>query len=336
MTFARALRPGYAWRACRLWLVASALAPAGAQLAAADAPPRIIVTAHPLALMVSEITSGITQPETLDSVRLAQLPPEAMRRSLNDPQLVVWIGRFHRPRLVPVLAGQRKISSLPLFDVRGVRLMGLPEPVKPGVKAAVPKNKIPRKSQVSRRSREISARDLHHKYPDPYIWLDPRNGIAMAKAITVRLSAIDPENGRRYRRNSAALISRIEALDQEFQVRVVPMRKIEFAALDRTFQYFERQYNLTPKLRLHNSVRAMTAAQATAARTKLVGARLRCVIIPTTAAYGATIAKGVRMRVAWIDPYGRDLPKTATYSDFLRSIADRYTACLTGSRPPTR
>lgn len=302
----------------------------------ADAPPRVVVTAKPLALMVDEITQGVTAPEALDLVRLAQLAPAAMRRALSSARLVVWVGPFHRPRLTPVLAGQTTIGSLPLFDVRGVRLMGLPRPVTPGVKPNVPQVEPPEKKSVSTRRREISARDLHHKYPDPYIWLDPRNAIAMVQAITVRLSAIDPAHGRRYRRNSAALVSRIEALDQELQGRVVSMRKIAFVALDRSFQYFERQYDLEPKVRLHDASDPMTAQEATVARRKLAAARIDCVIMPTTAAQGSAIVKGLNIRVAWIDPYGRDQRKAGGYPAFLRSVADRFTFCLTGRRPPSR
>ncbi len=314
-------------------LAAAALA----RPAAADVPPHVEVTARPLALLLADVMKGVGAPRMVDAVQLAKLTPEAMRTALGDTRLVVWIGPFHQPRMAPVLKGQTAISGLALFDVRGVRLMGLPEPAKPGVKPA-DKSDLPNKSPVAARRREISARDLYHKYPDPYIWLDPRNGIAMVRAITVRLSAIDPGRGRLYRRNGAALISQIEAFDQELQVRVVPMRRIKFVALDRTFQYFERQYNLQPTIRLDDSNRPMSPAEATQARRKLAGSRLDCVIVPTTSARGAQIVRGLKVRVAWIDPYGRDKSvrdkKAKTYVAFLRSVANRYTTCLTGRRPP--
>ena len=309
-----------------------------AEPARADAPPHVEVTARPLALMLAYIMKGIAKPQMVDQVKLAKLKPVEMRRAMGDTRLVVWIGPFHQPKMVPVLHGQKAISSLPLFDVRGVRLMGLPEPTKPGVKP-VDQSDLPKKSRVAERRREISARDLYHKYPDPFIWLDPRNGIAMVRAITVRLSAIDPGRGRLYRRNSAALISQIEALDQELQVRVVPQRRVKFVALDRPFQYFERQYNLSPTVRLDHSNRPMTAAEAATARQKLAASRLDCVIVPTTSARGSQIVRGLKIRVAWIDPYGRDKgtgkEKPRSYAAFLRSVADRYTTCLTGRRPPS-
>jgi ABC-type Zn2+ transport system substrate-binding protein/surface adhesin len=236
----------------------------------------------------------------------------------------------------PVLKGQTAISSLPLFDVRGVRLMGLPTPVKPDVKPDPPQIKVPQNKQVAQMPRQISVSDLHHKYPDPYIWLDPRNGIAMVRAITARLSGIDPENGPMYRRNSAALVSQIEALDQELQVRFVPVREAPYVALDRSFQYFERQYDLEPKVRLHDSNTAMTEQEAAAAHRKLAAARLPCVVMPTTAAYGKEVVKGMPLRVAWVDPYGRDLHRRDGYAVFLRSVADRLTACLTGRRSPAQ
>lgn len=337
MSFVRVLRRCVGQRHCRAFFATAATLVFGTVARAeADAPPHIVVTATPLAMMVADITRGVTEPETIDLAKLAKLSPQDMRKALGSAKLVVWVGPFHLPRLTPVLSGQRKINSLPLFDVRGVRLMGLPEPVMPGVKPDPPQIKIEKNKAVAARRREISAKDLHHKYPDPYIWLDPRNGIAMVRAITTRLSAIDPAHGRLYRRNGAALISQLEALDQEVQMRVVPLRKDSFVSLDRSFQYFERQYDLEPKLRLHESNTPMTATEAGAAHRKLAASRIDCVIVPTTAAHAKAVVNGIKVRVAWIDPYGRDLHRDTRYAAFLTSVAERFATCLTGRRPPSR
>ncbi|MGE0734609.1 MAG: metal ABC transporter solute-binding protein, Zn/Mn family, partial [Alphaproteobacteria bacterium] len=59
--------------------------------------------------------------------------------------------------------------------------------------------------------KEVKKEDLQVGNPDPYIWLDPRNAVALVRAIAGTLSQIDPANARLYQRNAAALIANIES-----------------------------------------------------------------------------------------------------------------------------
>lgn len=81
---------------------------------------------------------------------------------------------------------------------------------------------------------------------DPHVWLDPRNAIAMVRAIADAMSAADPEGARVYRANANRYVAEIEGLDIDLQRQIG-----RIAAPDRTivtdhdaFGYFTSRYGI--------------------------------------------------------------------------------------------
>ena len=80
---------------------------------------------------------------------------------------------------------------------------------------------------------------------DEHVWTAPVNAIAIVKALTAELSAIDPDNAATYQTNSDAYVAQLEALDQSFWdvVNTAARKTVVFA--DRfPARYFVEEYGL--------------------------------------------------------------------------------------------
>ena len=77
---------------------------------------------------------------------------------------------------------------------------------------------------------EEHAEEEHHDHgeahaeeelePDPHVWHDAENGIAMVETVKTQLSELSPENAELYEANAAALIAQIEQLDTWIQTQI--------------------------------------------------------------------------------------------------------------------
>ena len=80
---------------------------------------------------------------------------------------------------------------------------------------------------------------------DEHVWTAPVNAIAIVKAMTAELSAIDPNNAAAYRANADAYVHKLEALDQSFWdvVNTASRKTVIFA--DRfPARYFVEEFGL--------------------------------------------------------------------------------------------
>ncbi len=65
--------------------------------------------------------------------------------------------------------------------------------------------------------------DVHVK-GNPHYWLDPKNGLLMAQAITERLVTLDPDHSDAYQRNLAAFQQRLTDKMKEWQATLTPLK----------------------------------------------------------------------------------------------------------------
>lgn len=81
---------------------------------------------------------------------------------------------------------------------------------------------------------------------DEHVWTAPVNAIAIVKAMTSELMAIDPANAATYQANSDAYVKQLEALDQSFRdvVNSAARKTVVFA--DRfPVRYFVEEFGLS-------------------------------------------------------------------------------------------
>lgn len=78
--------------------------------------------------------------------------------------------------------------------------------------------------------------DVHAK-GNPHYWLDPRNGVRMARAIATRLSALDPAGEATYQARLADFEQTLEEKLGEWQTTLAPLRGQAVIAYHTSFIY---------------------------------------------------------------------------------------------------
>lgn len=88
----------------------------------------------------------------------------------------------------------------------------------------------------------------HHEadagQPDPHVWTDPRNVIAMAAQIRDRLIALDPEGEADYRANFRGFRDELKALHEELAASFADVKDGRFLVYHPAWGYFADAYGL--------------------------------------------------------------------------------------------
>lgn len=80
---------------------------------------------------------------------------------------------------------------------------------------------------------------------DPHIWLDPQNMVAVTKAVSAKLSAIDPQHASTYAANAARLVHELGDLSNSFETGLANCRTHTIVTSHAAFQYLADRYGLT-------------------------------------------------------------------------------------------
>jgi manganese/iron transport system substrate-binding protein len=82
--------------------------------------------------------------------------------------------------------------------------------------------------------------------PDPHVWGDAKNAIAMTSAIRDELVKLSPEDKDKFSQNATKLIGELKTLDTWItqQIQTIPPRKRKLITTHDAFQYYGRAYNI--------------------------------------------------------------------------------------------
>ncbi|MEY2833812.1 MAG: hypothetical protein RLZZ574_3071 [Cyanobacteriota bacterium] len=82
--------------------------------------------------------------------------------------------------------------------------------------------------------------------PDPHVWGDAQNAIAMTKAIRDRLIELSPEDKAEFKANAEELITELQQVDRWIskQITTIPPAKRKLVTTHDAFQYYTRAYGL--------------------------------------------------------------------------------------------
>ena len=116
--------------------------------------------------------------------------------------------------------------------------------------------------------------------PDPHIWHDIENGIAMVTLIRDNLTDVDSENAELYTQNANDLIAELEALDVWIpeQIATIPESKRRLITTHDAMGYYAQAYDLTVEGTL---LGMSTEEQPTAAQVESLATSIREKEIPT-------------------------------------------------------
>ncbi len=302
----------------RIFLLALFFLGAAPALAAG---PKVVVTLKPVHGLVSGVMAGIGQPHLLlaaeaDPHSHAMRPSEA--RALAAADAVFWIG--------PALEGylQKPLASL----AAKARVVALSD--SPGV--------ILLPAREGGIWQEDQDHGQHEHSRDPHIWLDPRNAQAMVDHVVTVLAQLDPGNDGAYRRNGVRVVAGLVALEAEIARQLASVRALPYMVLHDAYQYFEARFytNALGAIAVAPD-RKPGARRIAAIRQRLAQGRVRCLF--REAQFPAnlvdTLTAGLDVRVADLDPIGRDIAAGPdAYGRILRQLSGTMENCLSYSIGP--
>lgn len=172
----------------------------------------------------------------------------------------------------------------------------------------------------------------HDADHDPHVWLDPRNAIAWVEAIATGLASVDETHASRYQENAAALVARLQALDNELRERLAPVADIPYLVYHDAYQYLEARYGLNPVGAFTLSADRPVNAQRYASLRELVQrGDVACLFVepqfPPQQAERLVAESGVRL--AALDPIGSGLsPGPDLYFTMMQRLGDALVRCL--------
>lgn len=85
------------------------------------------------------------------------------------------------------------------------------------------------------------------KEPDPHVWGDAENAIAMVNAIRDQLIELSPEDKSEFAANAETLVTTLEQLDAWItqQIATIPENQRQLVTTHDAFQYYAQAYGLT-------------------------------------------------------------------------------------------
>ena len=91
--------------------------------------------------------------------------------------------------------------------------------------------------------------DFEHKgktVPDPHVWGDAKNAIAMVNAIRDRLIELSPEDRQKFTENAARLTEELKRVDTWItkEIQTIPENQRKLVTTHDAFQYYSRAYGI--------------------------------------------------------------------------------------------
>ncbi|MFC9804456.1 metal ABC transporter substrate-binding protein [Streptomyces griseoaurantiacus] len=80
---------------------------------------------------------------------------------------------------------------------------------------------------------------------DPHIWLDPVRYAEVAEGVGKAFEKADPDHAAAYRKNTTALVKRLDGLDDRFETGLRDTRSKVFLTTHAAFGYLAERYGLT-------------------------------------------------------------------------------------------
>ena len=297
--------------------------------AAEPSAPAVVVSIKPLHSLVAGVMQGVATPLLLvkgggSPHGYVLRPSEA--RALAKAQLIVWVGEELESFLQKPLAtfGQ------------GDHQLKLSEQLQKSL--LVKRQGGSWEGHTHQHSDENGAAGLkmQHQNPDLHLWLDP----TLAKQIVIltdkRLSEIDPAHRSQYNSNTAALVKKLDQLDQKLRKQLTPVKGIPYIVFHAAYQYFESAYGL-------NAVGSITidperrpgARRIKEIRQKIKQLGARCVFSEPQfkSRLIATVIEGTGAKTGTLDPLGADLPAgPEAYFQLMTRLGDNLLAGLNQSQ----
>jgi zinc transport system substrate-binding protein len=322
-------------------LIASALLSLSAAVAQPQSkPPRVLATIAPIHSLAAAVMKGVGVPELLVEGTFSEhtytLKPSDARK-LNEAQIIVRVA----PNLETFL--NKSLESLPKA-ARVINLVTAPGMVlwpvrvggdfEPHDHFKLNEHKEGRGHDHGNGEHGGHEHATPDEFPDPHIWLDPRNAARIADAISASLIELDPAHTERYKNNTETLKARLAALDASLSAELSSLRNKPYVVFHDAYQYFEKRYGLNPVGSISlSSAQPPGAGHMKKLRQKIQNLKAVCVF--TEPQFDARLAnaliEGTNAKTAVLDGIGANLATgPELYFDLERQLAQSLKSCVAG------
>ncbi len=291
-----------------------------------SAEPQIVASIKPVHALVAGVMQGVAAPLLLlpgsASPHDYNLRPSDAR-ALATADALFWVGPDLETFLVkPLDNAKGKVRAVAFLDVPGMTVL----PLREG--GAWEAHAHGADHEHGHEHEQGGGRDAH-------IWLDPRNAVVMVERIVAVLGEVDPAHRGDYQRNGAALVARLQALDQQLAAELAPVQQQPYIVFHDAYQYFERRYalNAVGSVVLNPEQRP-GAKRVAAIQARIRDLKVRCVFSEPQfqPALVGTVIAGSGARTGVLDPLGATLPAGPdAYFQVLQGLGAALRGCLDAS-----
>ena len=290
--------------------------------------PRVVVDIAPIHALVAQVMEGIGMPDLIiqpgaTTHEYSLRPSEAA--ALQSADLVFWIG----PDLTPWL--EEAIETLaPAADL--TTLMDVDGTVQLEFREDAVFEAHDHSDHADDDEHDDHADHGDHAGHDPHAWLSPKNAMTWLEVIAGRLSAVDPVNSGAYLANAASGRAAIEALMDEVDATLDPVRGRAFIVFHDAYQYFETDFDVSASGAISISDASdPSPARIAEIRGQIAEQGVDCVLAEPQFNPGlvATVLRGSDAQMGIVDPLGADLELGAElYPQLIRNLSNALAECL--------
>ena len=290
--------------------------------------PRVVVDIAPIHALVAQVMEGIGMPDLI--IQPGATPHEYSLRpseaaALQSADLVFWIG----PDLTPWL--EEAIETLaPAADL--TTLMDVDGTVQLEFREDAVFEAHDHSDHADDDEHDDHADHGDHAGHDPHAWLSPKNAMTWLEVIAGRLSAVDPVHSDAYAANAASGRAAIEALMDEVDATLDPVRGRAFIVFHDAYQYFETDFDISASGAISISDASdPSPARIAEIRGQIAEQGVDCVLAEPQFNPGlvATVLRGSDAQMGIVDPLGADLELGAElYPQLIRNLSNALAECL--------
>ena len=300
--------------------------------------PKVIADIAPIHSLVSRVMDGVGEPKLIvpneTSPHDYRLRP-ADAQAIEDANLVFWMGEGLTPWM------ERALEALN-SDTDIVEFLALEESTRLSFREGAlfeahgDHDDHDEHDNHDDHDKDHDDHDDHaghdHGEFDPHAWLSTSNAKTWVNVIAAKLSSIDPNNAGTYFANASEARNEMDALDDEINAMLAPVRGGKFIVFHDAYQYFESVYDFPAS----GAISLGDASDPSAARIAEIADRIKreniaCVLSEPqfNAGLVKTVMGGTDANTQVIDPLGFGIePGSSLYPKLIRAMAQSLVDCL--------
>lgn len=240
---------------------------------------------------------------------------------IHKADLVVWVGESLEPFLEkPIANSQHAKTAIEWMTLVGTEENGIEEEEHHGDE-----------EEGHEGERDQHNLGHHHEGLDPHVWLDLNNALALAKSITLKLSALNPEEKTYFQTNLLSFEHSLDLADKENRRLLSNLNDVNYVVFHDAYGYFEAHYGLDHLANISLSPERKPGAKKIVAIRKLMKEEeVACIFseVQFNPAIVNALVDGTKVKSIELDPLGSriKMDKNA-YPAFLRQMSTQFSHC---------